>query len=58
MGEHTLTLKLLDNHASELEQTSIPLIHRSARQNEVKIRWNNVLIVKGEPFFPIFLFAI
>ena len=53
-----MTLKLLDNHASELEQTSIPLIHRSARQNEVKIRWNNVLIVKGEPFFPIFLFAI
>lgn len=57
MGEHALTLKLLDNQSRDLAHTNIALIRRPARHNEVKIRWDNVLIVKGEPFFPIFLFA-
>ena len=50
-----LELHLIGPDAGVLAATSLSLTRRPAKHNEVKIRWDNVMIVNGRPFFPVFI---
>ena len=54
-GEFRLDLTLCRPDLHQLAETTVPLIRRLPRHNDVKIRWDNVLIVHDEPFFPIWI---
>ncbi len=55
LGEHEATVTLSMPEQEKAVKVTFPLVRRRAKHNEVKIRWDNVLIVHGEPFFPIFV---
>ena len=42
---------------ARLGATTVHLVRRVARHNEVKLRWDNVTIVGGKPFFPIIVWG-
>ena len=52
-GPFTARIILSDSDGARLAETTVPLVRRVARHNEVKIRWDNVTTVGGKPFFPI-----
>ena len=56
LGKMTVELRVDSRRAGQIAATTLPLIRRLAKQNEVKIRWDNMLIVDGEPFFPIYVY--
>ena len=56
-GAYHAQLRLVGPGNAELAQTTVPLLRRLARHNEVKIRWDNMLIVEDEPFFPVFVWS-
>ena len=56
LGKLKVHLRLLDAEQTVLAESTVPLIRRPAKHNEVKIRWDNVMIVNGRPFFPVFIF--
>ena len=53
MGESRLNVRLMGPDESELASAETSLIRRVPRMGEVKIRWDQTILVNGEPFFPL-----
>ena len=57
LAEMTAWLVVNGPGGKEVARTSIPVVRRPAKHNEVKIRWDNVAIVDDKPFFPFFSYG-
>ena len=57
LGAAELTVSVLDAGDAPIAEARAPLVRRAPRREEVKIRWDNVTLVGGQPFFPIFLWS-
>lgn len=57
LGASRLQLKVLSDRDGPLATAELPLVRRVPRHNAVKIRWDNILVVDDEPFFPLFIWS-
>ncbi len=57
LGQMELNVQLLRPDQSKVATARVPLVRRMPQPNEVKIRWDNVLIVDGQPFFPLYIWT-
>ncbi|MAE65045.1 MAG: hypothetical protein CMJ18_12310 [Phycisphaeraceae bacterium] len=57
LGSFSLAVRIVGEESREIAHATTPLIRRLAKANEVKIRWDNFLIVESRPFFPIFFYT-
>ena len=57
LGTFEADVRLLGPDKTELARTTLTLARRLATHNEVKIRWDNIMLVNNEPFYPIFLWG-
>ena len=57
LGNFEAKIALSGPGGKMLAQVSVPMTRRLAKHNEVKIRWDNVIIVEGKPFSPVMLWS-
>ncbi|MAE66415.1 MAG: hypothetical protein CMJ18_19270 [Phycisphaeraceae bacterium] len=50
-------VEVLDAGGAQVATAKTALVRRAPRREEVKIRWDNVVLIGGRPYFPVFLWS-